>query len=283
MSFFWALFGLFGYAALSNNEAFAQTDLNDTEERLYDQVMDALSKGDYDTARGLVATRLEDKPTCRAGLYIQGFLLMQQGRYEEALRSFDAVMVFSPDWADTYCKRAECLLALGRVREALRTLNYVIRRFPSWNEPKYLKVETLLRLKKADTAEKILDELLRTGPFSQQGLYVKAAMLFAQSNYAEAFHYADEASHMNSKFVDALVLKGLCLDALNMESAAGECFEKALNTSGSHDSALVSKPQAIGQVLNNLVGLMTTLNQEEKATQCRQKLTEHWLAMVAKE
>lgn len=262
---------------LSNNEASAQTDLNETEERLYDQVMDALNEGDYITARGLVATRLEKVPTCRAGLYIQGFLLMQQGRYEEALRSFDAVMVFAPEWADTYCKRAECLLALGKLRDALRTLNYVIRRFPSWTEPKYLKVETLVRMKKADSAEKILDDLLNTGPFTQQGLYIKSALLFAQSNYAQAFLYADEAASLNPKFVDAVVLKGLCLDALQYQPEAKECLSKALHTNT--QDALVSKP--FGQVLNNLVGLMTTLNQEEKATQCRRKLTEHWLTMVA--
>jgi len=280
-SLLWILLGLFGFGVLSTNEASAQSDLNDTEERLYDRVMDALADGDYAKARGFVTERLEKEPSCRAGLYIQGFLLMQQGRYQEALQAFDSVIVISPDWADTYSKRAECLMALGRLRDALRTLNYVIRRFPSWNEPKYLKVETLLRLKKADSAEKILDDLLKNGSWTQQGLYLKSAMCFANSNYAEAFHYADEAVHLNNRFVDALVLKGLCLDALEYHDAAEQIFSKALEPADARDTALVTKPQAIGQVLNNLVGLMTTLDQEAKATQCRQKLTERWLAMVA--
>jgi len=89
-------------------------------------------------------------------------LYYKQGKFQEALQSFDRVLEIEPDHAGAWNGRGICLKELGRYEEAIQCFNKVIAINPGDEEVYYNRGEALEKLGKNNGDEKLFEEAIKS-------------------------------------------------------------------------------------------------------------------------
>ncbi|MCB9532074.1 MAG: tetratricopeptide repeat protein [Myxococcales bacterium] len=100
---------------LAGASAFASTDAD----RLYGEAMSAWRAGDTSGAERGFDESLRANPRYLAAHVSRGSLLVELGRFGDALSSFDAALALRSSSVDAHIGRARALLGLGRIEDAL--------------------------------------------------------------------------------------------------------------------------------------------------------------------
>jgi tetratricopeptide (TPR) repeat protein len=166
---------------------------------------------------------LEKYPGDRLALNNKGFLLFEQGKYEEAIPFFKRAVAIRPDYTMAYINLVDAYLSLNRFDEAMLTVDEILKREPSnynvlnrkgyilqqkqafreaiavFNEVlRYNKdnvyafmhlAECYYGVKEFDNGIRSLDQALALEPNNHVLLNNKGYLLFSKGLYKEAVDY----------------------------------------------------------------------------------------------
>jgi tetratricopeptide (TPR) repeat protein len=127
-------------------------------------------------------------------------LYYKQGKFQEALQSFDRVLEIEPEHAGAWNGRGICLKELGRYEEAIQCFNKVIALNPTDEEVYYNRGEALEKLGKTNGDMKLFEEAIKS---------------------------FDAVLNLNPYHVYAWNYRGVCLKELGRYEEAKRCFDHA--------------------------------------------------------
>jgi len=159
----------------------------------------------------------------------KGFILQEQGKYEESIRSLDNATNADPKNEMAWRVKGFMLANwMGRYDEGLAALNKALEINPSadvWEA----KARVFNELGRYDDALRASDKALELNRNLTRTWLVKGQALREQGKYQEALDAYDEAE--NTYDEQLWGGRGFALAALNRSNEAAEAFEKSLNAS----------------------------------------------------
>ncbi|HID74001.1 MAG TPA: tetratricopeptide repeat protein, partial [Thermoplasmata archaeon] len=159
----------------------------------------------------LVEEEVPTTPVLGSGFEVQ-MQQVREGRYEEALAGFEAVLAGDPDNVDARVGRGHVLRLLSRYEEALAAFDSVLAIDPG-------------RADAAAEREKVLEHMKMTD-FAQ--VKDRADSLFKEGQYDDALVLYDRAIELSTNDIHVLNNKALTLRALQRFEEAREVYEEIL-------------------------------------------------------
>jgi tetratricopeptide (TPR) repeat protein len=119
---------------------------------------------DYSDAVTLWTVTAQDSPRNIRVLLILGYSLQSAGRFEDAVKEYEAVVRMQPDYRDVQEYLANCLFRLGRFRESVAPYEYAARAQPNSAKIRVSLGNALLELGRRTEAVDCFREALRLQP-----------------------------------------------------------------------------------------------------------------------
>ena len=154
--------------------------------RDYSLAVEAYNRGDFEKARTLLVSSLDDYPDNLLSLYLLGHTLVRLDRPAEALQTFrDAVHIY-PNLPDVWSAMGSLQEKMGRPDEAVESYRKVSALEPK--NPEWPKRISALELKKGDkkNAEASLKEWMERDPDNDDPVILLADLLTEQNRWEEA-------------------------------------------------------------------------------------------------
>jgi protein O-GlcNAc transferase len=184
-----------------------------------------------------------DQATVPEVLVNLGNVLAAQNRHEEALASFDKVLLTRPDLFEALFNRANVLLELRRPEEALGNYDRVVRLRPDfvsgWNN----RGTALRNLQRLDEALASFSRAATLSPNHINALTNVAIVLWDQGRLEEALAASDRALKAAPQSAEALYVKANILRDLKRLDEALAHYEQALVANPAHQHALTGAAQ----------------------------------------
>ncbi len=217
--------------------------------------------GNLAMAEQKCAEVVRSEPDNAMAHYFFGGLLMQLGKHQDAVASFDRAIALNPDHAEAYNNRGIALCNLARFDDGIASFNEALAKKPNAADVLSNRGMALFYLKRPEDALESFDAALAANPTYLQavmmrgnihqslgrpeealGAYDKAialrpspelhynrAMVLADlSRFADALAALDRALALQSNFPDAWNTRGLILQNLERFEEAVTSFERAI-------------------------------------------------------
>jgi tetratricopeptide (TPR) repeat protein len=127
----------------------------------------------------------------------EGFKI--QGKYDEAVKSYDKEIEINPQFAGAWYNRGIALVDQGKYDEATQSLDKAIEINPNDTETLYTKGTILISLGNYIEAERYFDEILKLDPTDANSLYGKACCLVKRDEIENALNYLEKAINLGGK------------------------------------------------------------------------------------
>lgn len=134
-----------------------------------------------------------------------------------------------------------CMADLGRWPEARDCFAEAVRRAPRYLESTLWLARACARLNELAEAHSQVDRALKAFPNSDGAWGLKAVIHGIEQKHRDAIQAAEKALAINSKNVDAWLVKGHGLVALKEPGKGRACFEKVLALDPKNAEALAQK------------------------------------------
>jgi tetratricopeptide (TPR) repeat protein len=191
------------------------------------------------------AIRQDPKPIYLSSL---GTALQQQGRHEEALKTFDKAVQLKPDDAELWRNLGHVLVDLSRPAEAILALQHALRLNPRhWgaaHKSGYLFHE-LERFEEAFAHFDLCDQLQ---PNHALTLHMRALALRGLKRFEESLADNRRAHALNPADPNTCNNIGDALQSLGRQEEAVEWFDKALELNPDFIQAINNKAFSLGQL-----------------------------------
>jgi tetratricopeptide (TPR) repeat protein len=227
----------------------------------------------------------------------KGNSLYLEGRYQEAIASYDNALKFKPDNHDAWCNRGSALGNLGRLEEAIASCDEALKIKPDDHETWGSRGVALFNLGRNEEAIASCDEALKIKPDYPEALMNRGSALFNLGRNEEAIASFDNALKIKPDFHYAWYNRGLALRNLGRNEEAITSYDEALKfrpddhdawgnrgfaladlgrleeAIASHDEALKFKPDFHYAWNNRGFALLNLGRFEEAITSCDEALT----------
>jgi tetratricopeptide (TPR) repeat protein len=201
------------------------------------------------------AGRLQDAGlACRQVLYqdpqhvdctkLLAVIAWQQGRLDEALAGFDAMVRLVPT-AESHFQRANVLKALGRRDEAITAFDAALDRNPAFAEAHLNKGNSLLDAGRAEAALVSFAAALKAKPSYVAALNNTGNALLALGRPREALAYYDSALAAQPDLAQAHHNRANALQALERLEEAVAGYDHAIGLKPDYAEALCNKGNAL--------------------------------------
>ena len=157
-----------------------------------------------------------------------GNVLLQSGRFAEALASYDLALALKPDVAGIFDNRGTALRMLGRLQEALASHDRAIILDPKQAITHVNRGSALARLNRFSEALESFDRAIALDPSSVLAHSNRGGALHRLENFAEALESHDRAIALAPGLAQAHITRGQTLAELGRYAEALEAFDRAL-------------------------------------------------------
>ena len=271
-----------------------------------EQAISFHQSGNLAAAEQLYLSALRLDPSNATGLHLLGTLQLQQGRFAEAIASFDRVLGLKAGNADTYanrgvalcnlqrfkdavvsfdkalgfkpkapellCNRGMALYYLGRLELALASYDQALEAQPQYFDALMARANVLRELKRSDEALKSYERVFALAPERPELHYSIGVVLIDLGRLPEAVASFDRALQMAPDYAEAWNNSGSTLQSLGRLDEALAKFERAITVKP--DLALAHHNR--GSVLRRLGRLQEALDSHDQALALQPQLAEIW-------
>ena len=178
----------------------------------------------------------------------RGIRLFHDGRYEEALASFDAVLAVQPDHVPALGNRGIALRRLNRPLEALASLERALVLNPDYAEAFNSRGNVLRDLRRHDEAIASFDRALAIKPDQAGVLNNRGDALVALGRHEEAVASYSRAVEIRPDYREALNSRGNALLELKRPAEAIASYERVLQIVPHDTEALNNRGIAFSQL-----------------------------------
>jgi protein O-GlcNAc transferase len=195
-------------------------------------------RGDAAAAEALLARAVAAKPG-DAGLHLnRGNLLLELGRPQDALASYDVALALVPGYAEAHNNRAGALLELNRPVEALASSERAIQLAPDYPDAHMNRGNALLELRRAEEALASYDNALRLDSGYAEAHNNHGNALMELKRFEDALASYTNAQQLAPEYPDACMNLGNALRELKRSAEALASFEQALRLKPDYPEAL---------------------------------------------
>lgn len=168
-----------------------------------------------------------------------GAILIGQGKWAEAVSSFDAVLLVRPQSALALANRGMALLKLARFEDALGSFDKALE-ITSDPDTLYGRGNALLKLERAVDALASFNLALAMRPGFTEAMTNRASALFDLLRHEEAIQASEQSLAIKPGQVEALSIRGAALLELGRINEAVDCLNAALAIRADHPAAHLS-------------------------------------------
>lgn len=185
-------------------------------------------QGNLDAAERGYASVIKAEPRNFTAHHLLGALRMQQGRFADALSSFDRAVGAKPDFAEAHGSRGLALCNLQRFQEAVASFGKSLKLKPRAPDVLAHRGLALYYLKKPDAALASYDESLAFEPRNPDALMARANILREMKRHAEALAGYDAALALRPNVPEVIFNRGILLSEMDRPAEALAAFERAV-------------------------------------------------------
>lgn len=213
----------------------------------FDEVLELVSRGEYEHAEGLCRALLQKYPRDVNVLGLRGAVLVKLNRFEEAEQVLRRTIRLAPTFAKPCEDLGHVLVELKRPQEAVEVLRNAVRLDPSL-EQAWLKLgKALAMLGLGAEADEAFEKSFALNP--ERGELARAAEHQKEGRLEEAEHLYRKVLRANPKNVDAIRMLGRVAVSAHRHADAERLFRRALRlapgfTGAMQDLARLLKEQS---------------------------------------
>jgi len=222
----------------------------------------------------------EQEPQDASNLLETGEVLSEQGRYEEAIKSYDKAIELNPQFAESWSAKGNALIKLDRNSEANQAFDQAIRINGQLYDAWYGKGYSLDHLRDYEGSLKCFDRAIEIKPDYLDALIAKGHVLGKHfSKHAEALNAFDEAIKIKPRYLNdpryliAWINKAETLAEMGKDNEAQEAVKKVFE--------LHPTEEQVNYINENI---LKNLKQEDKSsdtTYMDSEKVEQWSSRVA--
>ncbi len=204
---------------------YAATPYDGVARDTYRGAVRAYERGDWRTLEQMMFQLATIVPGAADPLYFVAESYRFEGRYQDALNSYNESIRLYPDFAPAYLGRARANLAINPRRAVLADMDTAIALDPQFGEAYLERGSYHLQQRKFQEAMEDLRQAGLLMPNSPQVYVVLARVELQQENYVEALQAAQRANELDVVMLDAYLVLGLAYRANGETDKALEALE----------------------------------------------------------
>ncbi len=154
--------------------------------------------------------------------------LLQLGRFDDALASFDKAIALKPDYLEAYSNRGALLNQVGRAEEALQSTDRAIALKPDYAEAHCNRGLALAALRRPAEALASYDRAIALRPEFAEAFNDRGVVLDQLNRHEEALASFDQAIALRPDYADAYTNRGATLIDLARHHEALASYDKSL-------------------------------------------------------
>lgn len=195
----------------------------------------------------LIPVKSEQLVDKASKLYQNGLSLLNEGKYDDAMKIFDEILEFEPKHLDALFKKGIALNRLYKYDDALLCYNKIIEINPNHVDALFYKGLALSVLGRHDESISFYDEVLAIKPNHQNAWINKGISLSILGRGTESIPCFEKVLESEPNNFEALYHKGETLEKLSKYDEALSCFEKVLEFEPNHQTSLFYKGKILSQ------------------------------------
>jgi tetratricopeptide (TPR) repeat protein len=172
----------------------------------------------------------------------QGEAFYFEGRYEDALRSYDEAIRLKPDDPTTWINRAITLRRLDRFAEAIASHDQAIALAPDYPRVWYTKGYTLRRCHRYEAAIACYDRSIELDPGAYRSWDNRGSAFKEMGNYEEAIASYERAIQIQPDYANVWHHKARCYALWGKLSLAIDCLKKAIELNPDYRTKALTDP-----------------------------------------
>jgi tetratricopeptide (TPR) repeat protein len=185
--------------------------------------------------QGTYKETIEIKPDYSEAWYNRGNALLDLGRYEEAIASYDRAIEIKSDDHQSCCNRGIALGALGRYDEAIASYDQAIEIKPNKHKAWSGRGNALDTLCRYEEAIASYDRAIEINPDDHAAWYNRGNALDDLGRYQEAIASYDQAIKINPDLHEAWSGRGIALRDLGRDEEAIASYDQAIELNPDDD------------------------------------------------
>jgi tetratricopeptide (TPR) repeat protein/predicted DNA-binding transcriptional regulator len=161
-------------------------------------------------------------------LFLEGLLFQMQGKWLEAIESYDRAIFFKPDLHEAWCNRGHALDELGRYEEAIKSYNRAISFKPDYYESWSNRGNSLGNLGDYEESIESFDRALAIKSDNYIAWSNRGISLGYLGKYIEAIKSHDRAINIKHDYVEAWGRRGYALYSSGRYEEAIESYDQLI-------------------------------------------------------
>ena len=205
-------------------------------------------EGRYQEAVASYDNALKIKPDSYEVWFLRGFALSDLGRNEEAITSFDQALKIKPDYHEVWLNRGVALWNLGKIKEAISSYDNALKIKPDLHEAWNNRGLALFNLGRNEEAITSCDNALKIKPDLHKAWRNRGVALFNLGRMEEAITSYDNALKIKPDYHEVWSGRGAALFELGRIEEAITSYDDALKIKPDYPEACINR----GIALENL-------------------------------
>jgi tetratricopeptide (TPR) repeat protein len=224
---------------ISATRSHAETDADIS--KLFQHAVEQHQQGRFLDAIASYERIIAVRPDFAKAYNNRSIALSRLDRYDEALAGCDRVIALKPDYAEAHDSRGNVLHKLGRDSEALASYDRAIALKPDYVAAYNNRGNALHKLGRLDEALASYDRASALKPDYAYAYINSGSMLCLLGNYEEALARCDRAIALKPDSVEAYNTRGMALLALGRYREALTSYERSIALSPQYAEAQLNK------------------------------------------
>lgn len=197
----------------------------------------------------MIVTKPTPQVNRAADLLMQGNVLMELQRYDEAIASLDQALNLKPDYPEALIQRGQALVKLKRYDEALNAYDEALKLQVDEPQTWYYRAVVLNQLQRYNEAIAALEKASEMGKVEDlASLEEKAYALQSLNRYEEALTAYIEALKFTPGSAKLWYQQGQVLNQLNRHEEALSALNQALELKPDDIAALIERGSTLGKL-----------------------------------
>jgi len=199
---------------------------------------------------------------------VLGVALQEQGKFQEAVTTFNKAIELKPDYAEAYSNRGNALSDLGQLKEALESYEKAIQLKPDYADAHNNRGNVLHKSGLLEDAVESCEKAIRFKPDYAEAYGNRGNALRDLGQLKEAVESHEKAIELKPDYAEAYSNRGNALSDLGLLKEAVESHEKAIELKPGYAEAYSNR----GKALSDLGLLKEAVASYEKAIELKPDL-----------